>query len=342
MKIADASNNEWKALYQAAAEFREIEPWEWVYETDIFGVQDPANGEIGFCCIMGKMGEVLAMAVYMGTEGLQGYIDIQKGLIEPDDPDSMFTQDCIMASFEDKKFLKKEDKALIKNLGLKFRGERQWPLFRRYKPGYLPWFLNRDEVLYLTIALQQARDVCLRLEEDEKLLLPPKKDLYFVRYPTAIQGDIVWKDVWMKPEQKKQPVTPKALVDEIRIQRIKKKAAPSTAVWEVDFFYAPTPISGTDRPYFPYAIMIMDRDSGFIHDTQLADSSDCSKIFLDRFLSCLERTSVLPSEILVRKKEVFQFFEPYAAELDIRLKIVKNLSMLDQTRREMTRHFQGF
>ena len=47
---------EWNALYKAAAEFREIEPWAWVTEDDIFDVQNPVTGEIGYCCVMGELG----------------------------------------------------------------------------------------------------------------------------------------------------------------------------------------------------------------------------------------------------------------------------------------------
>ena len=100
IKGENASLEEWKALYQAAKEFGEIKPWKWMTETDIFGIHNPATGEIGYCCIMGELGEVLAMAVYLGTAGLQGYMNIIEGLVGPDDPDSMFSQDCLMVSFE--------------------------------------------------------------------------------------------------------------------------------------------------------------------------------------------------------------------------------------------------
>ena len=60
---------EWKALYEAAIEFRKIEPWNWVTETEIFGVQNPQTGEIGDCCIMGELGEVLAWPYIMEQKG---------------------------------------------------------------------------------------------------------------------------------------------------------------------------------------------------------------------------------------------------------------------------------
>ncbi len=177
MKDLQPSLKEWKALYEAAAEFRKAAPWEWVKETDVFGVRNPKTGEVGYCCLMGELGEMLAMAVYEGTEGLQGYLKIRRGQIKPGNPDALYVQKCLMLSFENKKLLQEDDLEIIDELGLAFRGRNAWPVFRSYKPGYFPWFLNRDEVLYMTIALRQAMDVFIRMKHDAELLNGPRKNL---------------------------------------------------------------------------------------------------------------------------------------------------------------------
>jgi len=340
MRIAEPSLEEWKTLYDAAIEFRKIEPWEWMKETDVFGVQNPQSGEVGYCCIMGELGEVLAMAVYSGTEGLQGYKKIQKGQIKPDDPDSLYIQDCLMLSFEDRRFIEEDDRQIINELGFKFRGRNSWPLFRSYKPGYFPWFLSRDEALYMMSALQQAKEVCLRLKENKKLLSPPKKNLYLIRLPETRVGMIVWKDEWREPAPLKKVKYSDEPVDEVRIQRIRKTAKPTHIIWEVDFFYTPTPIAEGERPYFPYAIMLIDRDSGFILDMHLARGAGYKKEFLEKFLSCIEKMSILPLEILVRKEEVVNLIEPYTSRLNIKLSVVKRLENIDNARREMVKHLK--
>jgi hypothetical protein len=119
MKKLQPSLKDWKALYEVAVEFRKAEPWAWIKETDVFGVQNPKTGEIGYCCIMGELGEVLAMAIYEGTEGLQSYLKIQKGQINPGDPDALFMQKCLMLSFENGKFVEEDDKEIIDVLSKK-------------------------------------------------------------------------------------------------------------------------------------------------------------------------------------------------------------------------------
>jgi len=92
-----------------------------MWDSDIFGVQNPESDVIGYCCVMGRVGQHYALAVYLGTEGLDGYFKIQSGEISPDDIDALHVQKCLMISFEDRKFLRKPDFQVIKQLGLKFR-----------------------------------------------------------------------------------------------------------------------------------------------------------------------------------------------------------------------------
>lgn len=47
------SLDEWRALYEAAIRFKELAPWQWMEELDIFGILNPESGEIGFASIMG-------------------------------------------------------------------------------------------------------------------------------------------------------------------------------------------------------------------------------------------------------------------------------------------------
>lgn len=342
MKKSEPSLKDWKSLYDAAIAFRNIEPWEWMKETDIFGVQNPQTGEVGYCCIMGEMGEVLAIAVYLGTEGLEGYLNIRRGQIQHDDPDSLFIQNCLMLSFENRKLVQEDDREIINELGLKFRGKNAWPVFRRYEPGYFPWFLNRDEVLYMTNALQQATDICLRFKDDAKLFRAPDKNQYLIRVAEEKNGRVFWKDEWRKPSlpEKKEQGFYKP-VDEVRIQRLKKTVKSTHAIWEIDFFYAPTPVLEGERPFFPYAIMIIDHDTGFILDMHLAETRSYQEEFLDQFLNCIETTSVIPLEILARKEEAVKLLETYASRLNIRLSRVKKLQNIDHARREMAKHLRS-
>ncbi|MBF0329458.1 MAG: SEC-C domain-containing protein [Nitrospirae bacterium] len=333
------SDNQWKALYQAAAEFREIEPWKFITETDVFGVKNPDTGEHGYCCIMGELGEVLALAVYLGSDGLKGYRTILEGQLSPEDSDMMYEQNCLMASFENKSDLDKKDKDLIKKLGIQAKGKKAWPMFRRHEPSYLPSSLQKDDLVFLTAVLQQAKHVCLRFKNDKTLLSPSSKDLYFFR--SHDKANERWQDEWLKPEiTESSPVVP-AVINDIVIQRIKSKAKSTPAVWEIDFFYAPTPIKSKNKPFFPYGIMIIDSKSGFVYEMFLSEKNKYPSQFPERLLSCLEQNSFLPKEILVKKEEALNLLQPIADKLGIKLNKVVELAALETAKRSMDIHFMG-
>ena len=191
---------ELKNLYQKALHFKTLRCWEWMYDSDIFGIENPENGQIGYCCVMGNLGEVFALAVYLGSEGLEGYLKTVSGKIDPNDMNALHIQDCLMASFENRNYLTKKDLDIIKALGLSFRGKNEWPLFRNYRPGYHPWYLSIEEVQYLTLVLEQAIDICQRVKENHRLMKAPRKGMYFVRTADKKNGKVHWNDQWIKPK----------------------------------------------------------------------------------------------------------------------------------------------
>jgi hypothetical protein len=73
----------------------------------------------------------------------------------------------------------------------------------------------------------------------------------------------------------------------------------------------------------------------------LAETRSYQKEFLEKFLNCIETTSVIPLEILARKEETVKLLETYASRLNIRLSRVKKLQNIDHARREMAKHLRS-
>ncbi len=327
---------EWKALYEAALEFKELAPWNWMYDTDIFGVKDPVSGEIGYCCIMGAAGEHYALGLYSGSEGLYGLSKILSGEFSELRDEALYVQKCLMASFEDRKCLQKQDLRQIKALGLKFRGRNAWPLFRNYMPGFFPWYLKGDEARFLTVALKQAMDVSLRFKKDPGLLVHPLKDHYFVRVPDKPGDDIIWKDEWLEPlalEMKDAPVIP---VEKTTLDRIKKARLQRRGIWEIDFFYVPAALrEKEERPYFPYMSLLVDHKSTLILNLRLEKEADCKSTFPVNFTDFIEQIKVIPDELLVKRYDVYRIMKPLSAELGIEINMVESLPALEYAQKSM-------
>ncbi|MDO8726052.1 MAG: hypothetical protein Q7J35_08290 [Candidatus Methanoperedens sp.] len=328
------SNQDWKALYSAAIEFKKAAPWDWMHDSDIFGVQDPVSGETGYCCVMGAAGEHFALGVYQGGEGLAGILRILSGEFSEQPGEALFVQKCLMASFEDRQYLKKEDLRQIKTLGLKFKGANAWPLFRNYMPGLVPWFLTGKEVRFLTLALQQAIEVSLRFENDPEMLIQPSSYKFLVRVPVKQRESILWKDEWQDPLVPESEDFPP--VDGTLLNRMKKAGLRKSGVWEVDFFYVPAPVwESGKRPYYPYLSLMVDHNSGLVLNFQLEKRKEFTSKFLEKFVSFFDRMDIVPQVFLVKRDDVYDFLEPLATGSGIEIEMVESLPVIEESQRRL-------
>jgi hypothetical protein len=136
--------SDWRRLYESAVKIKKMAPWGWMSEMDVFGVEDPESGSIELVSVMGALGEHFSVALYRDAEALYRVRSLTPEDIRQD-PAQIMNVVHLQASFEDREFLEAEDRRIIKELGLKFRGENAWPLFRSYRPGYHPWFLEPED-----------------------------------------------------------------------------------------------------------------------------------------------------------------------------------------------------
>ena len=340
VNIPSCSLPVWKNLYEAAIAFRDLACWRWMSDSDVSGVQNPETGEIGYCCVLGQLGEVFGLAVYLGTEGLEQQRKIQSGKIHAGSPDFAYSQTCLTAWFVDRNDLDKVDLKVVNELGLKFQGNNAWPQFRSLQPGYLPWYLRESEAKYLALSVEQAREVALCLVKDPNWLAAPGKNHYLVRVPVNHEGGWRWESQSLKPAPMAKTKVRSYPLDEVRLQRIKSAGKTRQGIWEIDSFYMPAPVEGEERPYFPYSILCADHGSGFILGTALAEPSNWETEFPPCILDCIENHNLLPSALWVRKEQLRDLFRPLTARLGIEVQLIKKLPALDRARRSMLKYFE--
>ncbi len=333
MKDKSPTIVQWKDLYSVAIEFKKLKPWEWMYDTDIFGVQNPKTGEIGYCCIMGRAGEHFALAVYLGSEGLDGFLKIQSEEFTPHGLEDLYIQKCLMASFENREYLEKQDYERIRELGLRFRGQNAWPLFRSYLPGYLLWYLNRREIEFLTLALQQAIHICKQFKKDPKMLDSPLPGQFLVRVPE--KDGSKWRNEWLEPTDLEEKEIIVGNLDEEVLEDLNKLK--HHGAWEADFFYFHEAVQDDpeERPYYPYVILWAERDTSLILNTEVVGHDEWAAGFLRNFQENVENTTSLPTEIIVKKKELFTFLAGVTSELGIKLTLTSDLKAIHQIKEQM-------
>ena len=336
-KIDQPTNEEWNSLYMVAQDFKKFACWEWMYDNDIFGVQDPESGEIAYCCIMGNAGEHFAIAGYLEAEGLDGILKLLSGEIDPSDPDNMYLQKCLMCSLEDRAVLTPEDFKVIKDLGLKFRGRNAWPVFRHHKPGLFPWFLTGQQCRFLTHIITQALDVSSRCIKDKQILEHRTLYSYLIRSAKKDKtGELVWEDQYKEIEPYSPAFVSFNIRDEMRVRRLASIKPDSRLVFEVDTFFTPSPIKEKGRPYYPKVCMLLDHGSSMIISFEmLSNLKKEGHRCIEMLAGFIEKNGVKPSRLLVARDETYYLYIDVCRQLGIKLEKVKYLKLVEQMRSEM-------
>lgn len=308
----------WRPLYEAADRIKKLAPWDWMEESDIFGVQDPESGEIGFVSVMGLLGEHLCVAVYLGANALNQFWALSEmDEIEDAMEDELEVVSYLLsipqmqASFEFQDMVTKEDAQIMRRLKLKYNDSTGFPIFRNIHPGCPPDLLDVDRIPFLTLVLEQTLDVASRFEEDENLLYPDSvgdEEMYLLRVASEQDGKLVWRDEIM-PFPEPQPTLIAIDLEEDAYEALQNAPRVGNSV-EIDVFMMPTPIEerGLERPFFPYPLLIVDSDSGFVlaHEmlTPLPSLEAMYSQVPQKVIDLLLQINILPHEIHVQREGV--------------------------------------
>ncbi|HMQ47038.1 MAG TPA: hypothetical protein PKA00_06335 [Saprospiraceae bacterium] len=323
MKIENNNRQIWQDLFQAAIAFRDLKPWEWMYDTDLFGVQDPVSGEIGWCCIMGNAEEVYALCVYLGDEGFASYDRILSSyggeMLEMQDQIAVgLEQKMLKVEFVGREEITTVDRAAYKSLGLKFRGENQWIQIREVLPSYYPWYISDEQAVFLTHCLRQAAEVAKRYQADPKML-QTAEDMLLVVVPATSGKGVVWKD-----SQVPKPTTEDTAartIDPFLVNRAKKELEKEAVALCFSLSYIPGAMEDKkgERPFFTRFAVWIAYGSGMITGFKILSPEEMDNEFDAIFLEQLHLLEMIPQQLVVDSKQAFDLVEPIAEALEIEL-----------------------
>jgi hypothetical protein len=329
----------WRQLYEVAERVRVLAPWQWMDEAQVFGVR-PAGGDIAFVSVMGLLGQHFAISAYLGAEGLSGFLALEEADDSEDAGDRLLEIPQLQASFEARRALQKQDLETIRALGLAPRG-RAWPLFRSFRPGYVPWFVSDDEITLLVTILEQVLDLAPRLEEDPELLTLPGDDAFLVRAPDPAGGG--WRDevVTVAPPAPRGIPFAIETADLATLARLPRSAS----AIEVDLFRFPAAVEEGPRPFYPYALLLADARGGTILGVDLLSPVESLPTMWGQVPAKITRQLIAagraPREMRARSELVLQLLEPLAAKAGFTLRRSTSLPSADAARRGMLQTLVG-
>ncbi|MCP4421825.1 MAG: hypothetical protein GY805_34870 [Chloroflexi bacterium] len=337
-----AMAEKWRPLYEAADHIKELAPWQWMREDEIFGVQNPESGEIGFVSVMGTLGEHLSVAVYLGGDAINQFWELEE-VADSDDhieiASRMFVIPQIQAAFENREMVEKEDAGIMRKLKLNYRGRNAYPVFRYIKPGCPYWFLEMEQISFLTHVLNQTADVASRFRDDEELLYPDDVDdneMYLLRVPEERDGEIVWRDE-VRPFPKSIVHSIQVDIDPDTFEALQNVPRVGNSI-EIDLFLTMTPIQEKrgERPYFPFTVLIVDADSGMVLSHSLLSPLPSTKQMYSELpqqvIDMLLQLNILPHKAFTQSSKVTNLLSPLFQKLDTPLVERPFLPMLNEAK----------
>jgi hypothetical protein len=339
MKKSKAKNQPWRQLYELAEEVRNLAPWQWMRESEVFGVEDSAEGNVHFVSVMGSEGMHFAVSAYRGIEALHRIMNLNEEEIY-DYPERLMEIPQIQLSFEDRKHLADHAYKKIRSLGLRYRGQNAWPQFQSFRPGYAPWRLQADEMHVMSTVLEQLLEVAPQLRSNPDLLAFDDFETFLVRVPADPSGK-TWQDEPRRfrtaPEEK-----PAAYLSELSAARLRKlKRQP--VFLEVDFFMTPAMIGKKgDRMLNGYALMAVENGEGMIIGLEMlvADPSLQSMWHQipEALAKQLTKAGFLPEALVARSTLLADLLDPFAKALDCDLLHSNTLPNLDPAKESLSEH----
>jgi len=339
--VKQPNKAQWQELYEAAIAFQQVAPWEWMANEDIFAVVSPINAETGYCSILGNGGEEFGLSIFLGDVGLRRLVALIEEQ-EDDDATAAIMTPGLVFLLANRGELDEEDRKIINSLGLSFRGKNAWPLFRSQRPGYAPWFLERDEVIYLTATLRQALEIAGRVKDGS---LDLRQNLARGKIITRYQTENGWQERWdilrlgyLDDFDRSEPL---GAADEAALFLLSKRTKERSSSWELDIFVAPPRIGPAgSRPYHPLCFMAVERESGLVVQMNMTppwlNASEKQK----EVICLLEKSETLPEEIRVGSQGKRALLEPIARALGMRLR-VSRLRLLEDAKASLYEYLSG-
>ncbi len=319
------SKEQWEKLYEVTKMIKKIEPWNFLYDTDIITIKLSERKEPLFCSIMGALGECFAISIYRDYSELSGLYKIRDGADLPSCI-IMSYQNCLTCYFGDRDEMADEDMQVLRDLGLRFRGNNNWIYFRNHKAGYYPWFISYEDCEILISAFQNLYMAILALGQG--ILVD------FDNGDTLLREFSKERDEWINYAAS-MPEIP-YIYDKIKINNellIKKMMNKKKTANEIEceLFCPIMPIqeNKSDRPYLPQMFVMADIKTEMMINYEMVQPEDNKvQLVLDILIDYILKNG-RPKTIYVRDDKMTGIIADLCKRIDVKLIEQLNLPIID-------------
>lgn len=329
-------NNEkekWMHLYDVVQEIGAMNPWEDFTAADRFACMWKDQSKTVLFSFIGASAQTRGIACYIGEEDYMRArirLTMKNEKREP----AFMLQNALICLWSNREDVSKENYALIKELGLKFRGKGAWLSFERYEIGFAPVPLTESDVellitafenLYMMLRAVYERGLDPEFDKGKTLLrwYEPKDDLFYT-YPVEVD---------FPKEIGPRPVVIVQENDWMREVRTMKSAEYSV---EIDWSYAGVLYEDElGRETFPKMLLAVERKKGLILFNMMLPPSRSQPDVLFGMLDHLIEQHGKPTEIVVCDEDIKGILADICKKIGIKMTVKKRLSALNKVRNDL-------
>lgn len=325
-----------KTLYSSAHDILRLEIWNHADESVIFGFENYRPKEVFFIHIMGALGEYRAVSFYRGARGLQFLLSMYSSPPESRTPfDIYLACDKLELSFDEESYLMPRDHELIRISGVSLPAGGLLPVFRRYQPGYYPWFIEPEEAEYMNLVLTLLPALIARMETGAYRIASPLEEdrvtIFRLSPKAGNKMDVVSSDEPipdLEPEALRRPP-----VDELRLKKLNKGKEHREAHWSMGgSFFSDEPLQDAEdsAPFYPFAVLCVDSGTGRVLHHDLSPPDRIPGTVIDVFLRAVEAAGFIPSCIEVPDEDFLELLGPLRDKLKFSCKVKQKLPFLEE------------
>ncbi|MGL4454207.1 MAG: DUF7309 domain-containing protein [Sarcina sp.] len=326
--IKQANLGEWRKLYEIAIKIKELKPWVGDVSTDFIEVREAKKTTL--CNIIKGDNLFYGIVAYFGDKNIDSFL---YGLINYEEipfHQQIRYQNNLTCYFADREQVSDQDYKIIKELGLKFRGKKEWVFFKCMESDHDIRNINKNEVINFTKVLEQVYEGILD-NKCKKVKYDEENGEIQVRHFDKKRK--VWLTQKNNLENFEYSYTSICLSDEVLIKRMQKTKYNMTRL-EFDIVSVPLPKNPfgklVDGEEFLRIAVLADMDKEVLIsdcEVELDEEHRVNAVF-DSIIPYILKEG-RPSIIVVRDTYVASFLWDLCSKLNIELEIYPELEVID-------------
>lgn len=291
----------WEQLYKLTHQIKELKPWEYIWSNEFICIELEED-QYTYCTVMGKNGNCFGISVYKGDDG---YADLCSVSHEYPDLEMtkyvMYEQRCLTWYLGDNCEVPREQKDIMKALGLRFRGHNHWPYFLSFESRFYPTTFNDEEARYFVQVLEKLIDVFNEYQNGRIDVDFERSEMIFAHIENQR-----WVYESMSLPDEIDKFSPIELVDQTIFQKMNEIERTNKEIY-IDLFYLSHQMKEQhfDKPVNPLMFLVIDKRSEMIlYGELIGPDKDEIEVILNYLVNYIFQNGI-PHTIYFRNPNIF-------------------------------------